>query len=110
MIDPDKFNTPFNLTLAFAVEPHHRKAVPEVLHFPDTCGLKFQCKVFLSKGELGKFGSTYRVESVVTQETGILCYKATGEFVLQPNKGRKSKFQGGNVSSNIEVKSHIQGE
>ncbi|KAL3762711.1 hypothetical protein ACHAWU_001656 [Discostella pseudostelligera] len=55
-------------------------------HFPDTCGLKYQCKVFLSKGELGEFGSTYYVETVVKKETGESCYKATGEVVLQPKK------------------------
>ncbi len=69
-----------------------QQGLPEVLHFPDTCGLKFQCKMFLGKGDLGKFGSTYVVESLVMQDTGIICYKAVGEYMLKSNEPLKSKL------------------
>jgi hypothetical protein len=78
--------------------------LPEVLHFPDTCGLKFQCKVFLGKGELGQFGSTYRVESVVKQETGVLIYRASGEFVLQSKTEQKPEYRPTTAITNIEDK------
>ena len=70
------------------------QCLPETLHFPDTYGLKLQAKVFLSKGELGKPGSTYRVESEVKQDTtGVTCYKANGTFILEPIKFLKSEFR-----------------
>ena len=68
--------------------------MPENLHFPDSYGLKLQSKVFLSKGELGKPGSTYTVQSEVKQEeTGVVCYKATGTFILEPVKFLNTEFR-----------------
>lgn len=62
--------------------------MPENFHFPNTYGLKFQVKIFLSTGLMGKPTSTYCVELSVMQDvTGIVCFRgATGRFVLQaPN-------------------------
>jgi len=67
--------------------------LPQNLHFPDTYGLKLQSKVFLSKGELGKPGSTYSVQCEVKQDTGTVCYKATGSFILEPIKFLKTEFR-----------------
>ena len=68
--------------------------MPENLHFPDTYGLKLQSRVFLSKGELGKPGSTYTVQNEVKQEeTGVVCYKATSSFILEPVKFLKAEFR-----------------
>lgn len=70
------------------------QCLPENLHFPDTYGLKLQSRVFLSKGELGKPGSTYAVQCEVKQEvTGVVCYKATGSFILEPVKFLKTEFR-----------------
>ena len=68
------------------------QCLPENLHFPDTYGLKLQSKVFLSKGELGKPGSTYAVQCMVKQEEiGTVCYQATGSFILEPIKFLKTE-------------------
>lgn len=60
---------------------------PENFHFPNTFGLKFQAKVYCSSGEMGKPESTYIVElSAVQDVTELVCFKATGRFVLaQPS-------------------------
>lgn len=72
----------------------YKQCLPENLHFPDSYGLKLQSKVFLSKGELGKPGSTYTVQSEVKQEeTGVVCYKATGTFILEPVKFLNTEFR-----------------
>ncbi len=56
---------------------------PEKLHFANTFGLKLQAKVYCSSGEMGKPDSTYVVEfSAVQDVTNLVCFKATGRFVL----------------------------
>ncbi len=58
---------------------------PQNFHFPNTFGLKFQAKVYCSSGEMGKSESTYVVEfSAVQDVTELVCFKATGRFVLVP--------------------------
>lgn len=82
----------------------HCQCLPENLHFPDTYGLKLQSKVFLSKGELGKPGSTYAVQCTVKQdETGMVCYKATGSFILEPVKFLKTEFRRAIANKNFDV-------
>ena len=90
------------------------RCLPENLHFPDTYGLKLQSKVFLSKGELGKPGSTYAVQCMVKQEeTGTVCYQATGSFILEPIKFLKTENRRAIANKDFDVlwdKLDINGE
>ena len=54
--------------------------------------LKFQSKVILGSGEVGKMGSTYTVQCQVKQGESV-CYKATGTFILEPVKFLKAEFR-----------------
>ena len=59
---------------------------PQNLHFPNTYGLKFQAKVYCSSGEMGLPGSTYMFETKAVQDvSGLVCFSATGHFVLRRN-------------------------
>lgn len=69
------------------------KCVPENLHFANTYGLHFQVKVYLSRGTMASQGSMYTVECMAKQEvTGLICYKATGSFILNPLQYVKTEF------------------
>ena len=58
---------------------------PHTLHFPKTHALKFQVKVYCSTGEIGEPGSIYIAEfSAVQKVTELVCFTATGRFVLVP--------------------------
>lgn len=57
---------------------------PQNMYFPDSGALHLQTKTFLSQGELGKPGSIYAVESVVKQNSGVVCYEGAGSFILEP--------------------------
>ena len=54
--------------------------------------LKFQSKVILGSGEIGKTGSTYNVQCQVKQGESVI-YKATGTFILEPVKFLKAEFR-----------------
>ena len=54
--------------------------------------LKFQSKVILGSGEIGKTGSTYTVQCQVKQGESVM-YKATGTFIIEPVKFLKAEFR-----------------
>lgn len=71
----------------------HWECLPENMHFANTHGLQFQCKVYLSKGLLGANGSMYVVECIVKEDvTNKISYKASGRFILNPGKFLKETF------------------
>ncbi len=58
---------------------------PQTLHFSYTGRLKFQVNVYCSSGEMGKPDSIYTADfSAVQDATELVCFKATGCFVLIP--------------------------
>lgn len=77
---------------------------PENLHFANTYALKFQVKVYLSSGEMGKPESTYVVECCAVQDvTGVVCFKATGRFALSPILFTKVAFRNALAAGDVDT-------
>ena len=99
---PFKYNDFSHTTQDSGIQILNWECLPENLHFASTFGLEFQCKVFLSKGEMGAPGSIYVAECSVKQEvTGKICYKATGSFILNPGRFLKEAFRDTFIKQNL---------
>ena len=60
------------------------KCTPENLHFANRHGLNFQVRVYHNAGRLGEAGSSYNVQSLVTEQgTNLVSYESSGTFVLE---------------------------
>ena len=69
----------------YGLRPMSFDCTPQTLHFPNTGGLKFQVKAYCSSDEMGTPKSIYTVEVRAIQDvTELVCFKATGRFVLIP--------------------------